>query len=90
MHIDDYKVVFENDINIISEALNFYGTHAIQKYWMIMHDTDINKYGVTVHFLSKDESSTSSPLWSDPQDFPNHPIINIVLLNGYHYIKRVI
>nr|KAJ0217170.1 hypothetical protein LSAT_V11C300101650 [Lactuca sativa] len=46
-----------------------------------------NKYGVIAHFLSKDESSTSFLLWSGPQDFPNHLIINIVLINGCHYIK---
>nr|KAJ0227020.1 hypothetical protein LSAT_V11C100038940 [Lactuca sativa] len=69
----------------ISEALNFYKTPAIRKYWMIMPDTGIliaNKYGVIVHFLSKDESSVSFPLWSGPPDFPNHPIINITVLNG--------
>ncbi|KAL4587729.1 hypothetical protein LXL04_000603 [Taraxacum kok-saghyz] len=30
---------FEDDINSISESLNYYGTPAIQKYWMIMPDT---------------------------------------------------
>ncbi|KAL4555411.1 hypothetical protein LXL04_038029 [Taraxacum kok-saghyz] len=30
------KVVFEDDINSVSEALNYYETPAIQKYWMIM------------------------------------------------------
>nr|KAJ0200193.1 hypothetical protein LSAT_V11C600320620 [Lactuca sativa] len=54
---------------------------------LLMHIDDYKVYGVIVHFLSKDESSTSFPLWSGPQDFPNHPIINIALLNGYHYIK---
>ena len=29
MHIDDYRVDFANDINTISEALNFYGTPVI-------------------------------------------------------------
>nr|KAJ0206783.1 hypothetical protein LSAT_V11C500251180 [Lactuca sativa] len=57
---------------------------------MIMPDSGIliaNKYGVIVHFLSKLESSTSFPLWSGPQDFPSHPIINIALLNGVYYVK---
>nr|KAJ0200547.1 hypothetical protein LSAT_V11C600321260 [Lactuca sativa] len=32
MRIDDYRVVFANDINTISESLNFYGTPTIRKY----------------------------------------------------------
>ena len=65
MHIDDYRVVFANDVNTVNEALNFYGTPAIRKYWMIMPNSGIliaNKYGVIVHFLSKLESLTSFPL----------------------------
>nr|KAJ0216430.1 hypothetical protein LSAT_V11C300107530 [Lactuca sativa] len=57
---------------------------------MIIPDNGIliaNKYGVIAHFLSRLESSTSFPLWSGPQDFSNHPIINIVLLNSVHYVK---
>ncbi|KAL4567777.1 hypothetical protein LXL04_023371 [Taraxacum kok-saghyz] len=65
-------VVFEDDINSISEALNYYETPAIQKYWMIMPDTD--------------GSSTCFPLRSGPQD-ANHPIINIALTNRCHYVK---
>nr|KAJ0220071.1 hypothetical protein LSAT_V11C200060030 [Lactuca sativa] len=51
MHIDDYIVVFENNKNAISEALIFYETPTIRKYWMIIPDTCIliaNKYGVIV------------------------------------------
>ncbi|KAL4586402.1 hypothetical protein LXL04_011038 [Taraxacum kok-saghyz] len=90
MHIDDYRVVFQDDINSISESLNYYGTPVIRKYWMIMSDTGIliaNKYGVIVHFLSKDGSSTCFPLRSGPQDFANHPIINIALTNRCHYVN---
>nr|KAJ0199120.1 hypothetical protein LSAT_V11C600321270 [Lactuca sativa] len=57
---------------------------------MIMHDSGIliaNNYGVIVHFLRKLKSSMSFPLWSGPQDFTNHPIINIALLNDFHYVK---
>nr|KAJ0216201.1 hypothetical protein LSAT_V11C300128970 [Lactuca sativa] len=90
MHIDDYRVLFANHINTISEALNFYETPAIAKYWMIMPDSGIliaSKYDVIAHFLSKLESSTSFPLWNGPQDFPNHPIINIAPLNDVHYVN---
>nr|KAJ0219004.1 hypothetical protein LSAT_V11C300104230 [Lactuca sativa] len=69
MHIDDYIVIFANDINTISETLNFYGTPMIRKYLMIMPDSGI--------LIAN----------NGPQDFPNHSIINIALLNDFHYVK---
>nr|KAJ0222257.1 hypothetical protein LSAT_V11C200060070 [Lactuca sativa] len=79
MHIDDYIVVFENDKNAISEALIFYETHAIRKYWMII----LTLYGVIVLLFKKRRIFNVFPTL----DFPNHPIINIAFFNSCRYIK---
>jgi len=87
---DLYRYVFGSDFDSMRESLFFVGTGvAPLRKWMIMPDTGVliaNRFGVIVHFLSKDGSSTCFPLWKGHTEFEYHRVLTIARVHGNHFI----
>lgn len=66
-HLGEYTTIHGEYFNAMGHSLNFTGSSFMtSEYWLIMSDTAFlvtNKYGVIVHYLSKEGYIIWFPLW---------------------------
>ncbi|KAL7617075.1 hypothetical protein Lser_V15G01984 [Lactuca serriola] len=84
-----YQQVFTDGFNEVYESLCWFESLAYLRHWMIMSLTGYliaNKFGVIVHCLSHEQSTTCFPLWRGPEEFQSHRNITVALV-GRHYFS---
>ncbi|KAL7611123.1 hypothetical protein Lser_V15G14084 [Lactuca serriola] len=85
-----YHRVFTDGFNEVYNSLRWFETPAPSQYWLHMPLTGYlisNKFGVIVHCLSHEQSTTCFPLWRGPEEFQPHRAITLTFVNGNHYMS---
>nr|KAJ0197543.1 hypothetical protein LSAT_V11C700368770 [Lactuca sativa] len=97
-YIHDLKVnimhtieFFTDGFNEVYKSLRWFESPApFRRHWLHMPLTGYliaNKFGVIVHILSHEQSTTCFPLWRGPEEFQPHRAITLAFVNNIHYMS---